>query len=113
MQDPNLKLDWLKQLDQEEILKYLTNDAKLIYEYCGLEVLITLWEKLSSINLYLSDKPLMDLRRGYVRKHYEETPAGNNSKQLAVTLGVSEQFVYMARTEKNGARPDDPTLFPL
>ncbi len=113
MQDPDLKLGWFKDLDREEILKHLSNDARLIYEYCGLEVLIALWEKLSSINLYLSDKPLMDLRRVYVRKHYKETAAGNNSKQLAVTLGVSEQFVYVARTEKNGARPDDPTLFPL
>ena len=112
MLDIDENLSWLSKLDKDELYKHLTNDAKLIYDNCGIDVLIKLWEKLSSVNLYLADKPLMDLRRLYIRKNYAKTPAGDNAKELAVKLHISQQFVYLALQDKNGSCPDDPTLFP-
>ncbi|MCX5785700.1 MAG: hypothetical protein NTX59_08415 [Elusimicrobia bacterium] len=112
MQEPNEDLSWIKKLDEKDIAKHFTNDITLIYEHCGLEVLIKLWEKLASINLYLSEKPLMAMRREYIHKNYVKTNTGNNAKELAVLLHVSEQYVYIALKDNSGSLPDDPKLFP-
>jgi len=82
-----MALEWLNEIDIEDLL---TNDSRLIYEHCGLDVLMKLWECLPGLNLYISTKPLVEAKRKYIRKFYN----GANVKQLALKLDVSERFVY-------------------
>lgn len=106
--DANEKLDWLKKIPREEIEKHLTRDIKMIYEVCGLDILVLLWQNFASISFYLSTAPLNELKKIYARKFYN----GTNTKQLALELQVSEQFIYAAQKDKDGSSPDDPRLFP-
>ncbi len=110
--NPDKELTWLKELPKEEIEKNLTLDIKMIYEACGMDVLVILWKNLGGLQFYLSEAPLMELKKIYARKFYHSGPDGNNAKQLAVTLGVTDRFIFSAQVDKNGSLPDDPKLFP-
>lgn len=81
-------LAWIRQLDKVEDL--LDKDARLVYEHCGLDVFIALWESLPAISLYLSGKPLDRLRRHYIKTYFN----GSNQKELCVILDCSERFFY-------------------
>ncbi len=89
-------MDWLRQI---EIRDLLDNDTQLIAEQCGIEVLYRLWEKLPSISLFISTKPLKEAQKRYIRKFYD----GGNVKNLAALLGCSERFVWETIAEKQTA----------
>ncbi|MCK9420237.1 MAG: hypothetical protein M0R70_12745 [Nitrospirae bacterium] len=98
------ELDWildLKRREVEQVMKSQTNrgedlSMKMIYEDCGIETCIKLWRKLPRISLHISERPLNELRRLYVRQHFNAEDPDNCIKTLAIKLGVSEQFVYEA-----------------
>lgn len=85
-------MDWIKDI---EIGDLLDNDAQLIAEHCGIEVLMKLWKCVPGLNIYVSTKPLTEAKKRYIRKFYN----GNNAKQLALLLNVSERFVYDVLSE--------------
>ncbi len=87
-------MEWLKEIEIEDLL---TNDTALIATYCGMEVLLSLWENLPSMNLFISTKPLNEARKRYIKKHHD----GKNVKKLAIVLNCSERFVYEAISEKD------------
>lgn len=91
------KLDWLDDIDFEEIL---TGDMKLIAKQCGMDVLKSLLANLPSIHVYLSRRPLEDAARIYIEKHYN----GSNAKDLAAILNVSEMFIYKCNKEAHKKR---------
>jgi len=105
--DPNEKLFWLNKLKEEDIVKALSGDALVIYQECGAEVLIKLWEKFGGCGFYLPLEPLTRLKKVYVRLSYD----GTNVKLLAKELNVCESFVFKARLDNNGNAPDEPKLF--
>ena len=80
-------LEWLREI---EFYDLLDGDLALIADSCGVDILIKLWEELSSVNLFLSTKPLTKARKRYIRKHYD----GHNVKRLARLLSCSERFIY-------------------
>ncbi len=80
-------LDWLKDVEIKDLLE---KDTRLIADYCGMDVLISLWEQLPSLSLFISTKPLTEAKKRFIRMHYD----GANVKLLAAKLGVSERFVY-------------------
>jgi Mor family transcriptional regulator len=94
-------MDWIREIEIDDLL---TNDTALIKIYCGLDVLVSLWVNLSSMNLFISTKPLIEAKKRYIRKYYD----GNNIKSLAAKLGVSERFVYdvMAQTDQKDDRQE-------
>lgn len=101
------QLEWIKELPAEEIAAALTKDIALIYDACGIDVLISLWTNFPSITFYVSTQPLAQLKRLYIRKNF----LGNNQKFLAAKLGVSGSFVYDCLKNKNGSMESDPTLW--
>lgn len=105
--DPNEKLAWLKTLKEEDIIKVLSSDSLLIYQECGVEVLVKLWEKFGGMPFYISNEPLTKLKKIYVKQAYN----GTNAKRLAMELNVCERFIYNARLDSNGNAPEEPTLF--
>lgn len=105
--NPDENLEWLKQIPKEDLEKYLSKDIRMIYEACGMDVLVTLWKNLGGLQFYLSTAPLNELKKIYARKHYN----GDNAKELAITLGVTDRFIFAAQVDKNGSLPDDPKLF--
>ena len=105
--DPNEKLFWLKTLKEEDIKKHLSSDSLLIYQDCGVDVLIKLWEKFGGVTFYLSTEPLTKLKKIYIRQAYN----GTNAKLLSKELNVCESFIFKARLDENGNSPDDPKLF--
>lgn len=88
-------MNWLRELSEEEIKKCLEGDMELVYNLCGLDFVITLWEQFSGTNIYVSTKPLRSLQRSYVKKYF----TGNNIKEIAQKLRVSEKFVYNVISE--------------
>ncbi len=84
---------WINEIEFEDLLE---NDAALIFEHCGPEVLFALWQNLPGITLYLSEKNLFEIKKRYIRKHYCKDNPACNAKGLAVKLKVSERFVYEA-----------------
>lgn len=87
MKEPDKPLAWLDHVDIEDLL---TGDMKLVYEWCGMEVLTSLFEHFSSMTLYVSTKPLNEAKKRYIAKVYN----GKNVKALCSLLDVSERFVY-------------------
>ncbi len=80
-------LQWLSEIEYEDLL---TGDTRLIYDYCGREVLLALLEHLPSMSLYVSTKPLEAAKRRYISQYFD----GANAKLLAARLHVSESQVY-------------------
>ena len=90
---------WIKDLEFKDIRDLIKGDAALVYTRCGLHVLIPLLAELPGIPLYLSEKPLFEIKKRYIRKFHDRTDPERNAKALAVLLGVSERFVQMALAE--------------
>jgi hypothetical protein len=84
---PAGKFDWLKGI---EIADLLTGDLQLIHEWCGRDVLLALWEHCGSMTLYISQKPLVEAKKRFIRKHVETLGV----KRLCSILVCSERFVY-------------------
>ena len=106
-----MKLDWLKEIQQEELMKLLDRDTKLVYEYCGRDTLIDLLKNLPSVPLYISKRPVERAQKFYIARHFD----GNNHKELAAKLDCSLQFVYetLQELKKNRESNDqaEPDLF--
>lgn len=105
-------MEWLYDMKARDVHKVLTarnrsgDDAAvlLVYEYCGLDVLVSLWSNLSGINIYISKPALNDLRKLYIRQNYKQKDPLNSVKVLAAKLRVSEQFVREAIWEDKKRR---------
>ena len=80
-------MSWLKEVEIEDLM---TGDLRLVAESCGHGVAAMLLENLPKTNLYISEKPLFEAKKRYIRLKFN----GSNVKDLARTLRVSEQFVY-------------------
>lgn len=102
-------MEWLEELDDEEIEQLLDLDNKLVYEHCGLDTLKSLMANLPSMRLYISKRPVERAQKLYISKHFN----GRNHKQLAIRLGCSEQFVYDTLKQQNAPKEPDnePDLF--
>ncbi len=94
---------WIKDLkkrDWEEVLRSRrTGDdpsTRMIYELSGMEVLIYLWKNHMSTSLYISEKPLNELRKRYIRRFYDPKQPETCTQVLATKLRCSEQFVREA-----------------
>ncbi|NLW36257.1 MAG: hypothetical protein GXY80_12405 [Syntrophorhabdus aromaticivorans] len=88
---------WLEEIEIEDLLD---GDMKLVYKYCGIETLVSLFDYFCSMSIYVSGKDLNKARKRYIRQHF----TGNNVKSLCVKLGVSERFIYDVLEEKQTAR---------
>lgn len=89
-------MDWLDELKREEIDAMLNKDMALVAQECGIKTAKILWEKLSGLNIYVSEKSLFDLKRLYIRRYHNPLDPHCDKKALAVKLGVSEEFVKKA-----------------
>ena len=94
-------MDWLNQLDLEEIRTTIGRDMGMVIQECGLDAAKALWAKLSGINIYVSERDLNELRRVFVRRFYKADDPRFDRKGLAILLGVSEEFVRKAREADN------------
>lgn len=92
-------LDWIDELGDIDFA--LEKDIALIAKLCGIETLKKLWATVPGITLYISEKPLNELRRKYILLHAN----GQNTHELAVKLGVSERFVYKVMAERTKQKP--------
>lgn len=108
------KLDWigdLKRSDMERIMNQYGRDMSLVYANCRLETLLDLWENMSGVPIYVSERALNELRKHYVRKNFDPKDPENSTKAIAVRLRASTQFVREALEE---ATPkDDPRQLTL
>ena len=94
-------MEWLYDMKAHDVHEVLMagnsagddSSVRLIYELCGLDVLVSLWQNLPSISFYVSIKSLNDLRKLYIRQNYKPNDPLKSVKVLAATLHVSEQFV--------------------
>lgn len=84
-------MEWINELSADEIAALLDKDVAIVYQECGIEVLLALWDKLSGINIYVSERPFYNLKRFYIRK--KALLPDFDYKKVAVKLKVSEKFV--------------------
>ncbi|HOE18400.1 MAG TPA: hypothetical protein PLX02_12175 [Syntrophorhabdaceae bacterium] len=91
---PDKSLDWLKEIEIEDLLE---NDTKFIAEAAGIDLLLDLWTHFPKMTLCISTKPLTRAKKRYIKKY-----AGIKTvKELCHTLDVSEKFVYDAMSQAN------------
>jgi hypothetical protein len=88
------RYEWLKDVG---IADLLSGDMKLVFECCGIDTLITLYEHFASMEIYVSGKPLDRIKRRYIETFF----TGNNVKELCVILGASQRFIYDVLEEQN------------
>lgn len=86
-------MDWIKEIDYS---KYLDGDLKLLAEIVGIDNFIKLFKVFSKTAIYFSERPLMEMKQEYIRKHYGII----SEKELARLLGVSERLVYKIGAQK-------------
>lgn len=103
-----MSLEWLHEIEWQDVLD---KDTALIAESCGPEILMRLWEELPNMSLYISEVPLNEARRRYVRHMAAEAARQGKQidvKRLAVKLAVSERFVFaaLATTDKKDERQE-------
>jgi len=98
-------MDWLKDIEFKDLLE---KDAHLVYEHCGLATLLSLWENLPGITLYVSEKTLFEIKKRYIRKYFDKNSSVYNAKALAVKLEVSEKFIYdaLSQTDQKDERQE-------
>lgn len=97
---------WVKELDQrdlDEIFKTSRSgddtSTRLIYELCGIEVLMHLVKNLLSTPLYVSEAPITALKKRYIRRFYKPEQPEYGVKVLSAKLRVSTQFVRETLSE--------------
>ena len=93
-----LNLSWIKTVTNPE--HHLEGDTRLIAEECGIESLIKMYEIFNKTSVNFSESHLKDLKKQYVREYFD----GNNAKQIARKLGVSQRFVYEVLNDKVGGK---------
>lgn len=86
-------MDWIKEIDYN---KYLDGDLKTVVEIVGIDNFIKLCKVFSKTAIYFSEKPFMEMKQEYIRKHYGE----KSEKELARMLGVSERLIYKIGSQK-------------
>ena len=101
-------MKWLKTIPVERLHAVLDKDCALVFQHCGLDVLQKLWQHLPGMSLYVSEKPLFELKRQYIRQHFDPKSKEASAKALAAELGVSEKFVYnaIATTDEKDVRQE-------
>jgi len=82
-------LSWINEID---VSKHLDEDSMLIVEECGFDVYIKLQSILGNSRIYLSGKPLLKMKKAYIKKHKEKSV-----RELQRILKVSEQFIIRAK----------------
>lgn len=95
-------MEWIMDIKFVDLLE---RDAALVYEHCGLDVLVKMWLNLSGITIYLGEKPLYEMKKRYIRQVFNKDVPEFTAKALALKLGVTERFVYEALTT---VEKDDP-----
>ena len=82
-------MDWINDIEYRDLLQK-DPELSLIAHSCGEEVALTLALHFTKVTLYISEGFLFRLKKRYIRKFYN----GQNVKNLALKLKVSERFVY-------------------
>lgn len=85
----NARLDWLDEIDIDDLI---TGDLQIVDEWCGRDVLLSLLKNCPSVTLYISQRPVNEAKKRYIRKHYDR----KSVKLLCALLDVPERFVYQA-----------------
>ncbi len=112
-------LTWIMDMKRRDVDEVLRSGARtgddistrLVYEESGLEVLVHLWRNHMSTNLYISEKPLNELRKRYIRQQFDPKEPSKCIKVLATKLRVSEKFVYEALHEDPKEDPTQIKMF--
>lgn len=87
------EMDWIKEIDYN---KFLEGDMKTVVELVGIDNFIKLFKVFGKSTVYFSERPLMEMKQEYIRKHFGE----KTERELARMLGVSERLVYKIGSQK-------------
>ena len=96
-------MNWIREIEFEDLLN---NDMALVYQECGIDVALSLWERLSGLNIYVSEKSLFEIKKRYIRTFHDPADQRGSIKRLAAKLKCSEKFVAqaLATTEEKDDR---------
>lgn len=91
----------LRTMTRAKVLKVLPQNLHYIYNMVGIDILVRLLDKFSGIEMYLAPTGLDALRELYIRKHFD----GQNTRLLALELGVSQRWVYNVLARRQTPAP--------
>lgn len=86
------KSKWLEDITLKDIKN---NDLKMVAECCGLDVAVSLIENMRGMGIYIPKNADMELKKRYVRQHYD----GHNVNEMVRDLDVSREFVFSVMRE--------------
>ena len=89
-------MNWMEDLKPED----LPGDLKIVAQGCGMDVALSLAEKMGGVQIYIRpvEKLVSRKKEEYVRKHF----TGRNHKELAVATGYSVPWVYKILSKAQG-----------
>lgn len=90
--------EWTKNIKPEDIT---SENMRLIAEQCGVEVALSLMDKMAGVVLYVPAKNtgLKKLMHDYIRKKYDGTRDSTN--RLALETGISVNKIHRIVTGKD------------
>jgi hypothetical protein len=80
-------LSWARKIEFEDLLE---RDARLLYQHCGEEVLLSVLATFRGESLYLDASVLRAMQRRFIW----EKAGDMTVKDMALTLGVSREYIY-------------------
>jgi len=95
-------MNWATQIDIGDLLE---GDARLVYEHCGEDVLLSLLDAYAGKSMYLRAEVVTRMKKRYIRENSGDLTA----KELAIRLDVSKEFVY--DTLRSEDKSSENTLF--
>lgn len=98
--------EWLKEIPIDDLVNS-NSDMQVIAESCGMDVLLSLMVNLSKMGFYISERPLTEAKKRYIRKHYGPMTA----KELARLLDVSDRFVFETVSTTDGRDERQQKMF--
>lgn len=86
-------MEWIKEMDYK---KHFDGDLLILLEIIGIDKLIKIYEVFGKTSIYFSEKPIMQMKREYIKRHFGLI----NDRELARKLGVSQRLIYKIAKEK-------------
>ena len=87
-----MKFEWLKKIEWKDLL---TDDLRLVESVVGEEATLELIQRLGGYQFFVSQKPLREAQKRYIKKFYN----GFNARKIGLEVGASESLVRAAISE--------------
>ena len=94
-----MALEWIRKIEWKDLL---TDDLRLVEGVLGEDAVLVLMHRLGGYQFFVSQKPLREAQKRYIRKFYD----GKNARKIGLEVGASESLVRRAILETDDDNHD-------